>query len=833
MAIRDLIVRISAQSSDFEKKIASAQRSLLTFSERASAVSAAAFTGLTLPIAAFGGVALKQAADFEGLRRALDAVSGSAAETQKQLVRLRGVAELPGLGFKEAIQGSVRLQAVGFSAQLAERTLKAVGNALVTVGGGREELAGVIRAFSQIEGKGKVFAEEINQVAERLPQVRAAMKAAFGTANTEEIQKLGLTSRQFIEGLVTEFEKLPQVTGGLKNAFENLKDNIEISMAEAGNAIAPFAQSALDVLNPLIRALGSVGKAFSELPQPIQAMSVSLVALAAAVGPVSFLVGKFVELRVAILAANAAIVANPIIATLVIGAAGAAIAINDVNTRLAELQNRADNLDKARTTALQTFADFQAAAKGGDAEIRGFGAAVGDFGLKVRIVTGANAQLADSFKTLGISSFGDIKTAASDAKKALDDITAAYKRGEASAFDVRNATNAYHGLLQRMGLETVTVTERHKKHAETVRSLADAFRDMEESLRGRAETARLTQELFRLQEAAAAGRDGISTTIPEARALSAIYGETAGTAFDLTKALESNSSELRAQVNPALAVKTALEGINTAVFDLAANNGLRDFTNDILSTAQVNQAAKLISESFKDPLKDIKFPTKPASEFGRQVSTVLTDFSRGIVDVIDKTKSLGDAMRGVAQEASRSILRYFIEQGTKQVIASLGQLISKLFDVQGLFGSVFGGTSQAASRVVSGGSQAASGAVSTVASAALQGAAGYITAASTAVSAVFEGLQFFQFRRIEQDLGRVEVTTRGLFNQSIAVQDTLNRWLPYLGGIQELLQGGQIAAAPGGGGVQSITFNIYETENARSTLTAITRELRTLGVVRG
>src|SRR5215210_433175 len=95
---------------------------------------------------AFGILAIKAAGNMQSLRMGLDAVSGSSEESEKQLVRLREVAKLPGLGFQEAIQGSVNLQAAGLSANTAERALKSFGNALATVGKGKAELSGVILA---------------------------------------------------------------------------------------------------------------------------------------------------------------------------------------------------------------------------------------------------------------------------------------------------------------------------------------------------------------------------------------------------------------------------------------------------------------------------------------------------------------------------------------------------------------------------------------------------------------------------------------------------------------------------------------------------------------
>jgi tape measure domain-containing protein len=181
-------------------------------------------TGAAVGVAAFSGYAMAQAAELEALTLGLQNYAGSVEETQKQLARLKEVAKLPGLGFKEAIEGSIALQAVGFDARLAERALSSFGNALASVGKGKSDLDGVILALSQIISKGAISAEEINQLAERVPQIRQAMMAAFGSANPEAITKGGVGPQAFVQGIIKELEKLPKAPNAAKNFFENLQD---------------------------------------------------------------------------------------------------------------------------------------------------------------------------------------------------------------------------------------------------------------------------------------------------------------------------------------------------------------------------------------------------------------------------------------------------------------------------------------------------------------------------------------------------------------------------------------------------------------------------------
>src|SRR5215213_7248360 len=125
--------------------------------------------GVTAPLAALGVASVRSATQMDSLKRGLTAVAGSSAEAERQLVRLDEIAKLPGLGRVEAIQASIQLQAAGLSAKMAEKSLLAFGNALATVGKGKAELDGVTLALTQITAKGKVTAEEINQIAERVP----------------------------------------------------------------------------------------------------------------------------------------------------------------------------------------------------------------------------------------------------------------------------------------------------------------------------------------------------------------------------------------------------------------------------------------------------------------------------------------------------------------------------------------------------------------------------------------------------------------------------------------------------------------------------------------
>lgn len=199
---------------------------------------------------------LKAASSLEKLEMGLAATMGSAEAARDRIAQLRAVARMPGLGFEEAVQGDIRLQAVGFSAERSTRLLLGFGNALATVGGSKAELDGVITALSQMAAKSKVSAEEINQIAERVPQIRRVMADAFGTADTEALQAKGLSVERFVEGVVSELEKLPIAASGAANATENLGDAVDRLFSSLGKPFIGAMTTTLSTLADMAEGAG-------------------------------------------------------------------------------------------------------------------------------------------------------------------------------------------------------------------------------------------------------------------------------------------------------------------------------------------------------------------------------------------------------------------------------------------------------------------------------------------------------------------------------------------------------------------------------------------------
>jgi tape measure domain-containing protein len=288
-AIKELTVRFKADltglDSGIQKMNATIDQTIKTTQSKYGALSGmlrgaglAMSAAITAPLVFAAKTAIDTGMQYDSLRRGLEAVTGSGKEAARQWKQLREVAKLPGLGVQEAIEGAIGLEAAGMKIDLVRQYLMGFGNALATVGKGKNELNAVTQQVTQMLGTGKVLNEDIRIIQMYVPQLRQAMKAAFKTADTQEIQKMGIGAEEFIRRISAELNKLPKVTGGVKNAFENLDDAIKDAQVAIFTALQPAVES---VTKKLQKAVDW----FNNLDASTRKWIVVAAGAAAAVGP--------------------------------------------------------------------------------------------------------------------------------------------------------------------------------------------------------------------------------------------------------------------------------------------------------------------------------------------------------------------------------------------------------------------------------------------------------------------------------------------------------------------------------------------------------------------
>lgn len=324
---------LSAKVDAFISGINQAATRLQKFGQDAEKIGTGLSLAVSAPLALIGKKAIESAGDFDALRRGLATVEKNAETLQKRLTTLAEIAKAPGLGLKETFKTGLSLRTtlgplVGYekAVNLATRAIVAFGNANASVGGGKADFGESMRQLQQIVSQGKLQGDELNVLASRIPQVRTAILSAFGTANTEMINAKN-NAAQIVEKITAELEKLPKASGGIKNAFENLSDFMDIALDRIGtniaknfdlNAIIGAITGAIDVvltkfesLSPVAqKVIIGIGAIATIIPPVIAAIGLIAPALSAGIGVVGALISPLGAVALAAGVAATAIIAH-------------------------------------------------------------------------------------------------------------------------------------------------------------------------------------------------------------------------------------------------------------------------------------------------------------------------------------------------------------------------------------------------------------------------------------------------------------------------------------------------------------------------------------------
>jgi len=259
------------------------------------------------PSAQIGGIAgfaeggLKGGIKGAGIGLAVDAVAGgiqfareaaiSASEVQKLEIALKGVTKdqktfekglqiiantskrlnVPiAASTKQFTTLSASVLGAGGTIEQAKVVFEGVSNSIKATGGNAEDVQSAIRAMSQIFGKGKVSAEELQgQLGERL----AGAVVKFAEANGSSLQKLQKDLRDGTVGLdqVIKFaQKLnidfadtaERVANSSADAGQRLKTQLQNIQIEVGKTIIPlgaaFQQQFSDIIDGISKSQGSL-----------------------------------------------------------------------------------------------------------------------------------------------------------------------------------------------------------------------------------------------------------------------------------------------------------------------------------------------------------------------------------------------------------------------------------------------------------------------------------------------------------------------------------------------------------------------------------------------
>lgn len=690
--------------------------------------------GVGFGIAELGRGILDATVSFDKYRMMLEATSGSAQQAARQFEQLEATAKLPGLTIDGLTKGVVRLQSAGMGFQESERTVKAFGNALALVGGTAEDLDGVVIALTQIANTPFVQGDEIRQLQERLPQIRRWMIEAFGTARTEDLKKLNVSSQEFLE-------KITAIAEQERKAGQS-----------TGDDVAKIQQG----FTKLFRVVGDL--------------------IALPFGGFSNLVGKV----------------RDDMQTLVGVLDVAYQSINRFSNAIT------DAFDRASRVPL------------------GFG---DSYHNAVRQFEQDNALMIETGKNLA----GNLSDVVAVSMRGLSaDIMKLTAQKQANA----EKTNQARIAAERLDLQYKSL--RDTLDAISRKDKADAFVD---------NWIRSTTLVY----------DAVSRT------LKSVKPETPIIFNDLAVAAEVAAARTTGEIVGQIYADTMKEAVRQAQAQFGDTSAL-DILGDYDSRSQRDASKSPSRDGWLKMGQDVERFGRNGKRALQEISTVLTDLSRGIARSIIEWKGLGDVAVNVAKDIGQAVLRWAIQEGLEKLASLVGGLLKNVPLLGGVFKNLSGAGGsivEGASSAVGAAGKAAASGVATAGKVAASAITGVVGAVGGVVSAVSGVIGNFQMAGMNKSLDIIVKHTLQTANQLIyGLQPQINQYLPALQGIHDhglkmLTEGLGVYPQPGsdwaiagggGSGVGSLTINFSNctfngTGGIANSMDLVAKELRARGVL--
>lgn len=288
----ELKVRITGDATDLDTALSDAQKSLVSFSKKAAELGKTMSTYVTAPILAAGVASIKMASDFNESLNKVDvsfkSASGSVTEFAKTSLKTYGIASGTALDMASNFGDMATSMGLGVG-EASKLSTSLVG------------LAGDMASFKNI----------------RIDVAQTALNGIF-TGETESLKRLGIVMTEanvkayaFSQGITKQYDTMSQaekvmlryqyvmsVTKNAQGDFARTNENAANQMRMFGEGMkqlsAEIGQVMLPAVTAVTRAANGMITGFSGASDSTKGLVVTLGLIAAATGPLLFLVGTIV-----------------------------------------------------------------------------------------------------------------------------------------------------------------------------------------------------------------------------------------------------------------------------------------------------------------------------------------------------------------------------------------------------------------------------------------------------------------------------------------------------------------------------------------------------------
>lgn len=252
--------------------------------------------GLTLPILALGGAALKTATDFEETKNkavvAFEDMADAVLENAEKADTALGMSAEKYLDYSSSIMAALKAGGMGVqqSAALSENAVKHFAD---LASFHNAQVADVSEAWqSAIRG-------QYEPIQRYFPFINDAYMKTFGVARgliAENTQNLTANQRAIILNAIALDEQLNPALNDFAETSGGLANQNRIAQAQFDNLLRTLGQNLLPIALQVVTALNKMLEAFNAMPAPMQKGVLVIMGLAAALGPVLSALGSLIGL---------------------------------------------------------------------------------------------------------------------------------------------------------------------------------------------------------------------------------------------------------------------------------------------------------------------------------------------------------------------------------------------------------------------------------------------------------------------------------------------------------------------------------------------------------
>ncbi|MGC4050982.1 MAG: tape measure protein [Paludibaculum sp.] len=375
----------------------------------------------------------------------------------------------------------------------------------------------------------------------------------------------------------------------------------------------------------------------------------------------------------------------------------------------------------------------------------------------------AAAALAEAFKKLGIESGEELAKKLKEAQSALAEIQKAYRDGAASADDVaraqevvQKAFDALHPSVRKASQEYQKWLEQFPKGKVLSDEAANAWAILQAKIGMVVDRKQeLISSIAKLQVAQ-------EVELATITALNQQYGIFAG--IKNIPILEP-SVKLPTPAIGDLKLPSLPKSAGSVIPTFGSIDEMRQYEAEFAKIEDAYQSGVLTAREYEAEIERLgkKFPeaskgatdmagastraSKQMSQSMRQVSTIITDLSRGLADALVNWKGLGDVGIKIAKDLATAIIRDLIEGAFKKLSGSITGCFGQLGALGGAIGKLFGGGASAASSAVGAAGSAAgsvgsaAGSIGSAVGSSVTGIVGAVAGVASAISGIVGNFQ--------------------------------------------------------------------------------------------